>query len=252
MAPGQRIVIGADVGELEGADGQELDLLLISRVGLAHVAVGGHAGDSSSMRRCAAACLAAGVRVGAHPSYPDRQGFGRRRLSLDVDEVVASVLAQLERFDELVESLGGVVSTVKPHGQLYHDLSSDEGLADALFEGLASQGAARSLVLAAGSRAAARARSKGLRVLAEGFCDRAYEPQGTLRPREEPGAVLSAPDLAAAQALALAEEGLRVAGTPHVVDALCVHSDSPSAVVILDAVRESLLAAGFELEHVAG
>jgi UPF0271 protein len=237
------IDLSADVGELAGEVGRRVDAALIERVSTAHLATGGHAGDEASMRLGAQACAAASTRLGAHPSYPDRAGFGRRRLSLDPRAVVASLVAQLEALSEAAAPFGLTVESIKPHGQLYHDLGEDDVLADAVFDALRSRPGAPVVVLAAGSRAAERAAARGLVVVAEGFCDRAYDRAGSLRARTEPGAVLAEPELAARQALELALRGLGVGAGRVAVDSLCVHSDGPGATEVLDAVLVALAGA---------
>ena len=185
------------------------------------------------------ACLEQGVRVGAHPSYPDREGFGRRAVGLDVDGIVATVLDQVATLEALARRAGGTVASVKPHGQLYHDLSRDPALGEAVLGALAVSGVDE-VVLAAGSPAASRAVALGLVVATEGFCDRRYDDAGHLVDRAEPGAVLEDPVEAATQALALVREGIRTTDGVHPVTSLCVHSDSPGASAILAAVRAAL------------
>jgi UPF0271 protein len=247
VATERSIDLSADVGELRGSEGRRLDAALIAAVTTAHVAAGAHAGDAATMAFGIDRCAESGTRLGAHPSYPDREGFGRRRLELDDGAVVAAVLEQLAVLDSLASGRGLVVESVKPHGQLYHDLSDSEPLATALFEALARRRHRPVVVLAAGSIAATLATEAGLVVAAEGFCDRAYDGAGGLLARSEPGAVLADPDEAARQALELASEGLAVGGRRHVVRSLCVHSDSPGALAVATAVRARLEAAGIEL-----
>ena len=243
----RKVDLSADVGELEGPQGRSLDASLIAAVSTAHVASGGHAGDATSMRAAAEACREFGTRLGAHPSYPDRAGFGRRRLGLSSSTVIESVLEQIAALESVAASLDLSVRSVKPHGQLYHDLSQDEALAAELFSALGELPGRPVLVLAAGSRAASQAASSGLRVLEEAFCDRRYEPSGELASRARPDALISSPTLAAAQAARLATEGLLLEGRARPVQMLCVHSDSPGVLGLLAAVRTALLAAGVSI-----
>lgn len=247
MRTQRSIDLSADVGELRGSEGRRLDAALIAVVTTAHLAAGAHAGDATTMAFGIDRCAETGTRLGAHPSYPDREGFGRRRLELDDDDVAAAVLEQLALLDSLARGRGLAVESVKPHGQLYHDLSVSEPLAVALFEGIAKRRHRPVVVLAAGSRAAAMAASTGLEVVVEGFCDRAYNESGVLLARGEPGALLSSPEEAARQALTLASEGLAVGGRRHEVGSLCLHSDSPGAVAVATAVCARLESAGIEL-----
>lgn len=239
MAQARRVALTADVGELDGPAGRRHDEGLIGLLTTAHIACGGHAGDVGSMASSVESCLRHGVGVGAHPSYPDPVGFGRRSMGLGPDAVAASLLEQVEALAEVAGRSGATVTSVKPHGQLYHDLSTDPDLADAVLGALVATGVGE-VVLAAGSPAADLARERGLLVAAEGFCDRRYDASGRLVARGEPGALLEDPDEAAAQALALALEGLRSDGVAHEVTSLCVHSDSPGSAAILAAVRAVL------------
>ena len=233
------VELTADLGELPGPEGRRHDEQLLRSLTTAHIACGGHAGDLASMAASVDACGRHGVRIGAHPSYPDRDGFGRRSLGLDPAAVAASVVGQVVALREVAAATGRPVSSVKPHGQLYHDLSADLGLAEVVL-GALREAEVPEVLLAAGSPAAALGRALGLVVGAEGFCDRRYDAAGGLVARGEPGAVLEDPAEAAAQAVALVADGLVVDGTAHRVTSLCVHSDSPGAVAILEAVRAVL------------
>ncbi len=248
MAHRTSIDLSADVGELPGAPGRELDDALIARVSTAHLATGGHAGDAQSMARGAAACARYATRLGAHPSYPDRDGFGRRRLALSSVEVVASLLGQLDELSGIAAEAGLSIESIKPHGRLYHDLSEDHELADFVFGQLAVIWPGAVVVLAAGSRAAAWASEVGLRVVAEGFCDRRYDARGALVDRAQPGAVLTNAAEVADQVRALARGGLVVHGGRHPVDSLCVHSDGPDALATLETARRALDDEGIAVE----
>ena len=242
------IDLSADVGELPGHEGRQLDASIIAIVTTAHIAAGGHAGDASTMDASVAACLEHGTRIGCHPSYVDREGFGRRHVDLAPRVVAEQVATQVATLDEMAQRAGGRVESVKPHGQLYHDLSVDREL---LAEVCAFLDAEMFLVLPAASPALDHARSRLLRGVAEGFCDRRYDVDGTLLPRSRPDALIDDPARAANQALDLATRGLAAQGTVAQVDSLCVHSDSPSAVVMVTTVRATLEGAGIEVAPVA-
>jgi len=154
------------------------------------------------------------------------------------------VLGQLDALRGAASGSGLAVQSIKPHGQLYHDLSDDEELASAVFAALASRWPEAVVVLAAGSRAARWASSGGLRVVAEGFCDRVYDDRGALLDRAQPGALLRSTDEVADQVRALARDGLVVGGARVSIDSLCVHSDGPDALAILDRARHVLDAEG--------
>ena len=234
------IDLGSDLGE-----GMADDEALLTLVTTAHVSCGRHAGSAALTTRTIALARRHGVAVGAHPGYDDPASFGRTPLALSHDELVAMVRAQLEEFVALA---GGPVATVKAHGALYNQGERDAAVALAIVEAVARSGAARALVATPGSAMAAAAAAAGLAVAREGFVDRAYEADGTLRSRRLAGAVHGDPATAAAQAVSLAARGGVTAHdgsfVPLVVDTVCVHGDTPGAVAIARAVRDALAAAG--------
>lgn len=221
--------LNADVGE-----GFDTDLELIGLVTSVNVACGFHAGDAATMTACCAGAEAAGVVVGAHVSYRDREGFGRRDLDVAAHVVAAETALQI---DALVAA-GGRVRFVKPHGALYHRATTDDDCARAIV----SAASERSLAVVGfpGSRLLARARDAGVAAVSEGFADRGYAADGSLLARGGPGAVLDA-EAAARQAVALAPR----------VDSLCVHGDTPGAAFVARRVREALVEAGVEVRPFA-
>lgn len=201
----------------------------------ANVACGGHAGDEASMARAVELAKREGARVAAHPSYPDRAGFGRKSPPIDDETLARSVEEQCAALARVAQARGVDVTIVKPHGALYHDVHRDRGRARAFLEGVRDAlGAGVAIVGYPGSPLAADAEALGMRFLAEAFADRGYADDGTLLPRGTPGALLEDPEDAAAQALRLARR----------VDTICVHGDTPGAVAIARAVRDALSAAG--------
>jgi len=221
-------VLNIDLGELP--DEAEA---LYEVADLAHVACGGHAGDEATMRRALALCMRHGTHVGAHPSYPDRQGFGRRRMPIGAAELCASVLEQCARLARIGSEAGVVVRFVKAHGALYHAVREDGAVAAALVDGaVGALGPGVTFVGPAVGQLRVAVERAGLALLREGFADRATREDGTLVPRGEAGALILDPSAAAARARRLAASGE--------VDTLCVHGDSPGAVVIARAVREAL------------
>lgn len=245
--PGERqtIDVNADVGEVLDHDGIAGERALLSLVSSAHIACGGHAGDERTMRATVKAALANGVRVGAHPSYPDRSGFGRRPMEIGRDELSSALTGQLRTLVEVAGSLGTEVRSVKPHGALYAEVARGTDICAVLLDvmhGLC--GPQTTLVLPSGARAVEVVQESGFMVQQEGFADRAYRSDGGLVAREESGSVYSDPALAAAQALRLAVHGTVVAvdggelSLP--VDTICLHGDSPNVVAMARAVREAL------------
>jgi UPF0271 protein len=250
VTPKRTIDLNADVGEATDGAGIDVERTLMALVTSVHVACGGHAGDDASMTATVAAALERGVRVGAHPSYPDRVGFGREPMKIDRTELRESLSAQLRALERICRSLHTTVTSVKAHGALYEEVGKGgavyETFRDAVRDGL---GAEVALVLPSGCRALAMVLRDGMTAWEEGFCDRAYRRDGGLVARSEPGAVLTDP-AAAAQALTLAR-GAVVAADGSVltlwVDTLCVHGDSPGAVAIATAVRTAMAEVGIEV-----
>jgi UPF0271 protein len=246
------IDLNADIGEADDDAGRAIEHGLLALVTSAHIACGGHAGDDESMRATVQAALGAGVRVGAHPSYPDRAGFGRRPMAMAAAELASSLAQQIGALISVATSLGTEVRSVKPHGALYGRVGGDAAAFDALVCVLLDLcGPGTPLVLPAGSAAVTWARESGVAVLEEGFADRAYAIDGTLVARQHPGSVFSDPARAAAQALELAERGTVVAADGTVLalaaDTLCLHGDSPNALAMARAVRDALTGAGITL-----
>ncbi len=243
------IDLNADVGEAGDAAGIATERALLALVTSVHVACGGHAGDESSMRATVSAAMDGGVRIGAHPSYPDRPGFGRRPMEMTTDELSSALAGQIRSLMQVAAGLGTTVQSIKPHGALYAEVARDPSTCDALVAvTLELCGPETWLVLPACAPAVARARAAGLRVLREGFADRAYTSTGDLQSRQEPGSVYSDPWQAARQARDLVVEGSVKAfdGTTLSlpVDTLCIHGDSPDAAVMALAVVGALTAAG--------
>jgi UPF0271 protein len=245
------IDLSADVGEATDAAGIEVERALIGLVTSAHVACGGHAGDDGSMSATVAAAVERDVRVGAHPSYPDRAGFGRDPMEIDRGELGRSLSEQLRALDRICRAAGTAIDSVKAHGALYEEVAKGgavyETFRDAVHD---TVGAGTPLVLPSGCRAMAMVLRDGVDAWEEGFCDRAYRSDGGLVDRATPGAVLAEPSAAAAQALGLAR-GAVVADDGCVltlwVDTLCVHGDSPGAVAIAGAVRRVMADEGIDV-----
>ncbi|HEX8789328.1 MAG TPA: 5-oxoprolinase subunit PxpA [Polyangiaceae bacterium] len=204
---------------------------------LANVACGGHAGDDASMRRAVALCIANGTLVGAHPSYPDRAGFGRQAMQMAPADLRVSVAEQCARLRDVAREAGVALGYVKAHGALYHAARADADVARALLGGaIDALGSAVTIVGPPAGELLGAATRAGVRYAREGFADRATRPDGTLVPRGEPGALVTDPAAAARRAIELAAAGG--------FDAICCHGDTPGAVTIARAVREALDALG--------
>ena len=214
------MLLNLDAGELPSETEE-----LWSVFDLLACACGGHAGDDASMARVAAFCARTGVRLGAHPSYPDRAGFGRRTITIDVAALRDAIAAQCSALARIAGAAGIAVSAVKPHGALYHDAARDAAIAAAVLD------ASAGVTVIGPPRGALRelANERGVPYLREGFADRATRADGSLVPRGEPGASITDPAAAARQARALRD-----------VDTICVHADTPGALAIARAVREAI------------
>ncbi|WP_313545305.1 LamB/YcsF family protein [Leifsonia aquatica] len=247
--------LNSDLGESFGAWTMGDDDALLSVVTSANVACGFHAGDPATMLATCRTAAERGVAVGAHVSYRDLAGFGRRSMEVPADELRAETLYQLAALDGIARVAGTRVSYVKPHGALYNRIVRDTAQARAVAEAVAAFDPSLALLGLAGSEIEREAGAAGLRFVREAFVDRAYRADGTLVPRSEPGAVLHGDDDIAERALRLVTEGRVVAddGTdiPVEVDSLCVHGDSPDAVVMARAVRRRLDGAGIAVEAFA-
>lgn len=231
------------------------DDALLSVVTSANVACGFHAGDPAIMAARCATALARGVAVGAHVSYRDLVGFGRRRLDVPPGELAAEVAYQVGALQAVARTVGARVGYVKPHGALYNRIVHDEGQAAAVVAGVAGVDPTLALVGLPGSAVLRHAREAGLPTVTEAFVDRGYLADGTLVPRDRAGALVTNPGEAAARAVRMATDGAVVAvdGTLVAVDAasLCVHSDTPGAVAVARAVRAALESAGVDLRPAA-
>lgn len=251
MDPMTTIDLNCDLGESFGRWTLGDDESMLDLVSSANIACGFHAGDPSVMRRTVAAAHARGVGIGAHPGYADLRGFGRVALSIPTPELVNDVLYQIGALAAICRAEGTELRHVKPHGALYNALARDADVAKAVIEAVTSYDASLALLLPAGSPALDQARDAGLRAVAEAFIDRAYRPDGTLAPRNEPGSVIADPDRAAERAVRLAETGEVEAIDGSLLelhaDTLCLHGDTPGAWAIAERVRTALEAAGISV-----
>jgi 5-oxoprolinase (ATP-hydrolysing) subunit A len=245
------IDINADLGESFGAWTMGADEALLDQVTSASIACGFHAGDPRTMDAAVARAVQRGVTIGAHVSYPDLVGFGRRQLRVSPEELTTDVLYQVGALEAFCRRHGTAVRYVKAHGALYNDLAGDERLAAALGHAVAAYNTGLSVLALAGSPAVDVLRQQGLPVVPEGFADRGYTAGGRLVPRSQPGAVLTDP-------AAVAERGWRIAtgapieaedGSPIVLEAgsLCVHGDTPGAVDLARELRAVLSARTVEV-----
>ncbi|HUA07685.1 MAG TPA: 5-oxoprolinase subunit PxpA [Candidatus Acidoferrales bacterium] len=232
-----RIDLNADLGEGCGDDEA-----LLAVVTSANVACGVHAGDQQIMEATVRAALARGVAIGAHPSYPDRENFGRVPMDRSPEEVSADVIAQTRTLAAIARSQGARLRHVKAHGALYNVAARDRSIADAISRAVLAVDPQLAIVGLAGGEQLASAREHGLRAVAEVFADRAYQPDGTLVPRDRPGAMIGDVETAVAQALAFASSGKG--------ETICLHGDGPHALTFARSIRRALEAAGVTIAPV--
>jgi len=229
------IDLNIDLGELADEPAE-----LFALATTANVACGGHAGDAASMERAVSRALANGARVASHPSYPDREGFGRTSLGMDPPAIAATVEQQCAALSAIARRLGCPLRRMKPHGALYHDAARNATIAAAVIEGaLRGLGVATEDIVIVGPPTGslrAEAATRGVAYAREGFADRGYRADGSLAPRRSPDALITDPAEAARQALSLARSGA--------IDTLCVHGDTMGAVAVAARVRAALADAG--------
>jgi UPF0271 protein len=230
-----KVDLNCDVGEREDVAEERILPFVTS----ANVACGGHAGDERTMERTLLLARRYGVMCGAHPGYPDCASFGRVKLELDPAALTDSVFEQLTRLAAVADRLGIQLTHVKPHGALYNVAAGDAVTARAIADGVGRWRKDVPLFGLAGTPMLDVWRDAGFAVVAEGFADRACEPDGRLRSRDMPGAVIEDAATAAAQAIRLAREGR--------VQTICFHGDNPAAPEIASAVRAALSGAGVEV-----
>lgn len=240
------IDLNADLGE-----GDPYDEELLQIVSSCNVACGGHAGDAESMAVTVRSAIANGVATGAHPGYPDREGFGRQSGFMSGSALYDALTEQVAVFSEISAHLGARVTHVKPHGALYNDAVRNQPLADIMARVTAEAPGDLAFVGMANTELEFAALRHGLTFIAEAFVDRAYEPDGTLVPRTEPGAVHEALSVATTQAVRLAEENEVTARDGATIavraDTLCIHGDTPAAAEKARAVRDVLESHGVEI-----
>lgn len=238
--------LNSDLGERAAPDAA-----LLAIVTSANVACGAHAGDAEVMRATVREAHRLGVAIGAHPGYADREHFGRRELGLAPDEIEALVASQVRALLDVCTREGARLRYVKPHGALYNRAVVDAEAARAVARAVLAVSPRLMLLGLAGSAMLREGERLGLRVAGEAFADRGYRADGTLLPRGTPGAILTDPDLVAARAVRIAEEGVVEADDGSLVrlraDSLCVHGDTPGALALAAAVRERLTTAGVPL-----
>lgn len=247
----ESVDLNADLGEGFGAWELGDDEAMLGVVTSANVACGFHAGDPALLLRTCRQAAARGVRVGAQVSYRDLAGFGRRFIDVTPEDLTAEVIYQIGALQAIARAAGTTVAYVKPHGALYNTIVSHREQAAAVAAAVHGVDAGLPVLGLSSSVFFEEAGKLGLRTVAEAFADRAYQPDGTLVSRREPGAVLHDPVEIAERVVGMVttRQTTAVDGSviPVTVESVCVHGDSPGAVDIATAVREHLLAGGIQL-----
>ena len=240
------IDLNADLGE-----GAEFDAELLQIVSSANIACGAHAGDAESMAMTVRDAISNGVAVGAHPGYPDREGFGRESGFMAGDALYESLTEQVTALAGIAAELGAHVTHVKPHGALYNDAVRNRDLADIIARVIAEAPGKPAFMGMAGTELERAADQHGLTFIAEAFVDRAYESDGTLVSRKDPGAVHKDLAVVTTQAVRLAKDGETTARNGEIVkvraDTLCIHGDTPGAAEKARAVRDVLESHGVDI-----
>lgn len=236
--------LNSDLGESFGAYTIGMDKEVLQMVSSANIACGYHAGDPSVMNETIRLAKQSGVAIGAHPGYPDLQGFGRRKMDISQQEAKDYILYQLGAFSAFAKVNGEKVQHVKLHGAFYNDVSANESLAKAVVEAVMAFDPDLYLLCLSGSQFAKVAMDMGANVANEVFADRAYEEDGSLVNRRLPGAVITDHKVAVDRVVQMVLEGTveTIHGTtiPMVADSICVHGDNPEAVAFVKEIRERL------------
>ena len=249
--PNKRINLNADLGEGFGPWHMGDDAAMLDIVASANLACGGHAGDPDTMRRTVALAQARGVSIGAHPSYPDLQGFGRRPMALSAGELECQIAFQIGALVGVAALENTRVTHVKPHGALNNLACIDRAVADTVCRAIRAIDQDMILLAPAASQLLVAGRAAGLPVVEEIFADRAYLPDGQLVPRARPDAMIHGADACLAHVLAMLEAGALIAvdgsRLATAIDSICVHGDSPDAVAVAHHLRQELSARGYQI-----
>jgi 5-oxoprolinase (ATP-hydrolysing) subunit A len=238
------IDLNCDMGESYGAWIMGRDAELMDYVSSVNIACGFHAGDASTMRKTVELALHKGVAIGAHPSYLDLQGFGRRAMAMSPDEVYDIVLYQVSALRGICEASGGKLHHVKPHGALYNQAAKDPELAVAIAKAVYAIDPGLIFYGLSGSHLISEAKDIGLKTASEVFADRTYQPNGNLTPRSQPDALIYDSDLAATQVMQMVRDQTVTATggetVPLVAETVCIHGDGENALAFARVVGDKL------------
>ncbi len=225
-------------------EGTGNDELIMPHISWANIACGYHAGDAAAMQQTVKWAVQYGIAVGAHPSFPDRENFGRSEMKLESKEVYDLVIQQLVIIKDITTGLGIKLNHVKPHGALYNMSAKDAGLAATIARAVKDFDTSLLLIGLSGSHSINEAKAIGVRTASEVFADRTYQDDGKLTPRSEPGALLDNAGDVVKQVLQMIEDGtvttLSGKKIPVVADTICIHGDGEYAVEFAKAIHKAI------------
>lgn len=254
MYGGERMIkvdLNSDVGESFGAYKLGLDVEVLKHVTSANIACGFHAGDFMVMEKTVAMAVKNNVGIGAHPGFPDLQGFGRRQMKLTPEEVKNLIIYQVGALAAFAQAKGQTLQHVKAHGSLYNQAAKDPALAEAIACGIKAAAPDTILLGLAGSEMIQAAEKVDLKAAQEVFADRGYNPDGTLVPRSQPGAMIHDPGIAIPRVVRMVTEGKVTAVNGEDIDicadSICVHGDNPEAIEFVKSIRAALEDAGVKV-----
>lgn len=246
-----RVDLNCDMGESFGAWQMGSDAELMDYVTSVNIACGFHAGDATTIKKTVELAVNKGVAIGAHPSFPDLQGFGRRNMDLSTDEIFDIVLYQTAALKGIAESLGSRLNHVKPHGALYNQAAKNSAIAAAIARAVRALDPTLVLVGLSGSMSIEESELLGLQTASEAFADRTYQGDGSLTPRSRPSAMIENADAAASQVLSMVRDGSVTALSGERIDikadTICIHGDSVGAVAFAQRVRSELASNGIDV-----
>tara|TARA_B100000900_G_scaffold179875_1_gene152441 strand:+ start:9163 stop:9921 length:759 start_codon:yes stop_codon:yes gene_type:complete len=245
------IDLNCDMGEGETEASAALDRKLMRFISSCSIACGGHAGSEHTMRQTVASALDAGLRIGAHPSYPDQENFGRQSMLISGNALSAAIIEQTAALEAVVDELGGTLSFVKPHGALYNDMARDAELTSLVVRTIKNIDPTLKIMGLAGSHCRAICEDLDMPFLGEAFADRRYTDDGQLSPRSQIGAVITQPETAVEQIISIVEhkrvESINRKWLPLQAQSICVHSDTPGALEHLKLISKHLISRGLTI-----
>lgn len=246
-----RVDLNCDLGESFGRYTLGMDQAVIPLITSANVACGFHASDPLTMDKTVALAAEHEIAVGAHPGFPDLVGFGRRNMNLSSQEIRTDMLYQLGALGAFCKKNGLTMQHVKPHGALYNMAGKDMAMAESICEAIGWYDENLILLGLSGSCMLEAAKKKGIRTASEVFADRAYQEDGSLVPRSQPGAVITQEEVAIARVIRMVKEGkvesINGKDIPIQADSICVHGDGEKALAFVQRIRRALAAEGIEL-----